>query len=264
METRALSVRDGMYQAQLAEGGSGEPLLFLHGSGGLHEGEYLDLLSKRFKVYAPWHPGFGSSEGGEHIEDIIDLALYYHDVMDELGIESAHVVGHSLGGMLAAELAALCPHRVRRLVLVNPVGFWRDEEPVLDFFSLPPDQLMPYIWHDPESETVREAFRIPDGQEALADMMMNRMKALATAGKFMWPIPDKGLKRRIHRIQTPTLLIWGESDRLVPASYAEDFRSRIKDARVEILSECAHMTMFEKRDEFVALVTEFLEGAKAG
>ena len=258
METRVCSVRDGMFQAHIPQGGSGEPLLFLHGAGGLHEGEYLDLLAQRFTVYAPWHPGFGPSEGSEHIDDIIDLALYYHDVMDELGIESAHVVGHSLGGMLAAELAALCPHRVRRLVLANPVGFWRDEEPVLDFFTLPPDQLLPYIWHDPQSETVQQAFPMPDGAEALAEMLLERTKALATASKFMWPIPDRGLKRRIHRIQSPALIIWGESDRLVSASYAEDFRSRINDARVVILRECAHMPMFEKRDDFVSLVTEFL------
>ena len=259
METRVISVRDGMFRAQLSEGGSGEPLLFLHGSGGLHEGEYLNQLSQRFTVYAPLHPGFGPSEGIEHIEDIIDFALYYHDFMDELGIDSAHILGHSLGGMLAAELAALCPHRVRRLVLANPVGFWRDEDPVLDFISLPPDQLIPYIVHDPESEAVKEAFPTPESQDAMVEALFQRTQALTTAGKFLWPIPDKGLKRRIHRIQAPTLIVWGESDRLVPPSYAEDFRSRIKDSRVVILKECAHMPMLEKRDDFVALVTEFLE-----
>ena len=258
METRVVSLRDGMFKAHIASGGSGEPLLFLHGSGGLHEGEYLDMLAERFTVYAPWHPGFGASEGIDHIDDIIDLALYYHDLMDELGIESAHVVGHSLGGMLAAELAALCSHRVRRLVLANPVGLWRDDDPVLDFFVLPPDQLMPYILHDPESEAVKKAFPVPEGQEELVEMMYQRVQSLATAGKFLWPIPDKGLKRRIHRIQAPTLILWGESDRLVPPSYAEDFKSSIRDSRVVILSECAHMPMFEKTEEFVSVITEFL------
>ncbi len=258
METRVLSLRDGMFQAHVAHGGSGEPLLFLHGSGGLHEGEYLDLLAERYTVYAPWHPGFGPSQGIEHIDDIIDLALYYHDLMDELGLESAHVVGHSLGGMLAAELAALCSHRVRRLVLANPVGFWRDEDPVLDFLTLPPDQLLPYILHDPQSEAVREAFPAPESQDDVIEALFQRMQSFTTAGKFLWPIPDRGLKRRIHRIQAPTLIVWGESDRLVPPSYAEDFRSQIKNARVVILKDCAHMPMFEKRDDFVALVTEFL------
>lgn len=258
METHAISLRDGMFKAQYLRGGTGEPLLFLHGSGSLREGAYLDELAEQFTLYAPWHPGFGPSEGSEHIEDIIDLALYYHDLMDELAIDSAHVVGHSLGGMLAAELAALCAHRVKNLVLVNPVGFWRDEEPVLDFFSLSQEQMMPYIWHDPESEIARETYRIPEDRKARAEMMLERARSLATAGKFLWPIPDRGLKRRIHRIQAPTLVIWGDADRLVPPSYAEDFRSRLRDARVEVLSECGHMPMFEKRAEFVALVTDFL------
>jgi pimeloyl-ACP methyl ester carboxylesterase len=258
MESTIVSVRGGMFRAAVAKAGAGDPLLFLHGSAGLRQGEYLELLAKQFAVYAPSHPGFGESEGLEHIEDIIDLALYYHDLMDELGLESAHVVGHSLGGMLAAELAALCPHRVRRLVLANPVGFWRDDEPVLDFFTLSPDQLLPYVVHDPEQPEVKEAFARPAEPEAAMEAMYQRMQAFTAAGKFLWPIPDKGLKRRVHRIQSPTLIIWGESDRLVPPSYAEDFRSRIRDARVVIMKECAHMPMFEKRDEFVSLVSEFL------
>jgi pimeloyl-ACP methyl ester carboxylesterase len=85
------------------------------------------------------------------------------------------------------------------------------------------------------------------------------MQALSTASKFLWPIPDRGLRRRIHRLQSPTLIVWGESDRLVSPSYAEDFRSQIKDARVTILPECGHQPMLEKQDEFVSLVAEFLE-----
>lgn len=258
MESKVVSVRDGMFQAHLLQGGSGEPLLFLHGAGGLHEGQYLEDLAQRFTVYAPWHPGFGATEGLEHIDDIIDLALYYHDVMDALGLESAHVAGHSMGGMLAAELAGLCSHRVRRLVLANPVGFWRDEDPVLDFFSVMPEQLVPYVIHDPQSEAAREAFPVPDGQEALIESMFQRLQSFAAAGKFLWPIPDKGLKRRIHRVQAPTLILWGESDGLVGPGYAEDFRKGIKDSRVVILKECAHMPMFEKREEFIALITEHL------
>jgi len=260
MERRTIPVRDGLFQADLLQGGSGDPLLFLHGAGGLHEGRYLEDLAERFTVYAPSHPGFGASEGFEHIDDIIDMALYYHDFMDALGIESAHVIGHSMGGMLAAEIAALCSHRVRRLVLANAVGLWRDEAPVLDFFVLGPDQLLPYIVHDPESEAVREAFPAPQSQEDMIEAMYQRIQSHSSAGKFLWPIPDRGLKRRIHRIAAPTLIVWGESDRLVPPSYAEDFRSSIADSRVVIMKECAHLPMFEKRDEFVALVTEFLSG----
>lgn len=258
MESRTLSLRDGMFKAHVEVGGAGEPLLFLHGSGGLRRGGYLDDLAERFTLYAPEHPGFGASEGIEHIDDIIDLALYYHDLMDKLGLESAHVVGHSLGGMLAAELAAICPHRVRRLVLANPVGLWRDDEPVLDFFTLSPEKLLPYIVHDTEAKAVKEAFAPPETAEEQMEAVYERLQSFSTAGKFLWPIPDKGLKRRIHRIQSPTLILWGESDRLVSPSYAEDFRTQIQDSQVVIMRECAHMPMLEKREEFVSLVSEFL------
>jgi pimeloyl-ACP methyl ester carboxylesterase len=258
MEQRTVSVRNGLFQTEVLQGGSGDPLLYLHGAGGLREGQYLEQLAQRFTVYAPSHPGFGASEGFEHIDDVIDMALYYHDFMDALGIESAHIVGHSMGGMLAAEIAALCSHRVRRLVLVNAVGLWRDDAPVLDFFVLGPDQLLPYIVYDTQSAAVQEAFPPPQSQDDMIEMMYQRIQSYSSAGKFLWPIPDRGLKRRIHRIQSPTLIIWGESDGLVPPSYAEDFRSSIPNSRVVIMKECAHMPMFEKRDEFVSLVTEFL------
>ncbi len=258
MDKRMVSVRDGKFTAELYQAGSGEPLLFLHGSGGPLRGEYLDKLAEKFTVYAPVHPGYGESEGFEHIDDIIDQALYYHDFMDEIGLESAHIVGHSLGGMLAAEIAALCSHRVRRLVLSNAVGLWRDDAPVLDFFVVPPDVLAQATLHDPQSEAVKAAFPPPAGTEAMIEAMYSRIQSFTAAGKFLWPIPDRGLDRRIHRIQSPTLIIWGESDGLVPPVYAEDFRSNIKDSRVVIMKEAAHMPMFEKADEWVSLVSDFL------
>jgi len=258
MQKRMLPVRAGKFIAELYSAGSGDPLIFLHGSGGPLRGPYLDMLAEKFTVYAPVHPGYGDSQGFEHIEDVIDQALYYHDLMDELGIESAHIVGHSLGGMLAAEIAALCSHRVRKLVLSNAVGLWRDDAPVLDFFVVTPDQLAKATLHDPQSEAVQAAFPAPEGTEAMIEAMYTRIQSFTAAGKFLWPIPDRGLDRRIHRIQSPTLIIWGESDGLVPPVYAEDFRSNIKDARVVIMKEAAHMPMHEKPQEWASLVSDFL------
>ena len=260
MESRTISLRNGLFSVELRQGGSGEPLLFLHGSGGVRHGRYLDMLAETFTVYAPSHPGFGESDGLEHIDDIIDLALFYHDLMDELELESAHLLGHSLGGMLAAEMAALCSHRVRKLVLANPVGLWRDEEPVVDFFALTPSEYMRHVLHDVDSAAAKEAFGAPESREEVMEAMYQRLQSFSAAGKFLWPIPDKGLKRRIHRIKAPTLIVWGESDRLVPPSYAEDFQSKIAGSKIAILSECAHMPMIEKPDEFVSLVTDFLSG----
>jgi len=258
MENQSVSLHDGECNVDLLQGGSGDPLLFLHGSGGVRRGPYLDLLAQKFTVYAPSHPGFGKSDGLEKVDDIIDLALFYHDLMDELGLASAHVLGHSLGGMLAAELAALCEHRVRRLVLTNPVGLWRDDEPVADFFSMTPNEYINHMLHDPDAPGMKELFATPGNPDEVMEQMYERLQAFSAAGKFLWPIPDKGLRRRIHRIKAPTLLIWGQSDRLVPPSYAEDFRSRIADSRVVIMAESAHVPMLEKPEEFVSLVTDFL------
>jgi len=260
MEPRTVAVREGMFQAEVREYGapSAEPLLFLHGSSGLLLDPYLELLGERFRVVAPQHPGWGASTGLEHIDDPIDMALYYYDFLDALRIDAAHVVGHSLGGMFAAEIAALDPHRVRRLVLSNAVGLWRDDAPVLDFFSCGMEELQRAVWAEPESDLVRSRAPDPEDKEALAGLMFDRMQSLAAAAKFLWPIPDRGLKKRLHRIAAPSLIVWGERDGLVPPVYADEFGARLRNARVEVLRGCAHMPMIERPEEWVRVVVEFL------
>ncbi len=263
MEQHTLSMRGGMFEADVREYGSpdAEPLLFLHGSSSLVIGPYLDALCERYRVIAPTHPGFGASTGLEHIDDIVDLALYYYDFLDALDIESTHVVGHSLGGMLAAEVAAFDPGRVRRLVLCNPVGLWRDDAPVMDFFSEDVASVQRAVWYDPEGEVAVAQRSDLSNPEAMATALYNGMQSLSAAAKFLWPIPDRGLKKRLHRISAPTLIIWGERDGLVPPVYAEEFRSRIRDARVAVLPKSAHFPMLEERDAWVSLVTSFLAAA---
>src|SRR5216683_2874288 len=130
-------VANGRFSIEMQVCGSGEPLLYLHGAGGLMGADpFLEQLGAGFKVYAPYFPGYGESTGGEFIDDVIDAGLFYHALMDELGISSAYVVGHSMGGMLAAELAALDVHRAKKLVLVAPAGFWLDEHPIPDVFAM--------------------------------------------------------------------------------------------------------------------------------
>jgi len=124
-------VANGRFSIEMQVCGSGEPLLYLHGAGGLTGADpFLDQLGAGFKVFAPHFPGYGESTGGEFIDDVVDAGLFYHALMDELGISTAYVVGHSMGGMLAAELAALDVHRAKKLVLVAPAGFWLDEHPL--------------------------------------------------------------------------------------------------------------------------------------
>jgi pimeloyl-ACP methyl ester carboxylesterase len=179
-------LRDGKFSVELYTYGSGEPLLYLHGAGGLLGMDpFLEELGKYFKVIAPHLPGYGESTGGEQIDDVVDAALFYHELMDELGIDSANLVGYSMGGMLAAEVAALDVHRAKKLVLVGAAGFWLDENPIPDFFALDLKELCAYLFHDPKSPFAQLFLALPPDINALADMYVERVKRLSMASKFL-------------------------------------------------------------------------------
>ena len=254
-------LRDGKINVEMEVVGSGEPLLFLHGAGGLMGIDpFIDELGKDFKVIAPSLPGYGESTGGELIDDVIDAALFYHELMDTMGIPSANIVGQSMGGMLAAEVAALDIHRAKKLVLVSSAGFWLDEHPIPDLFAAQLYELGELLFHDPKSPAAQAITTIPTDIEALGVMYLERTKRFSTASKFLWPIPDRGLKKRIHRIAAPTLVIWGESDRLIPPVYAREFTSRIKNSGEVIIKQAGHMLMYEQTTEFCKAVRNFLKG----
>lgn len=254
-----VSIRKGQFRTAVRSAGHGDALLFLHGAGGLRGWPpFLEALTQSFRVIAPEHPGFGGSEGLEHLDDVVDLALYYTELLDALGLDEPYVVGHSLGGMIGAEVAAIAPERVDKLVLIAPVGLWLDDHPVLDFFASTPEELAAAIFHDPNSPVAREMLTLPSEPDAQMEAVLERTKNLSAAGKFLWPIPDKGLKKRIHRIVAPTLLLWGASDRLVPPVYAEEFLKYIDGARLSIFKGASHMLPFEKPDEVVEAITDFL------
>jgi pimeloyl-ACP methyl ester carboxylesterase len=254
------TIGNGRFNVEMQVCGNGDPLLYLHGAGGLVGIDpFLDELGKDFKVIAPSLPGYGESTGGELIEDVVDACLFYHQLMDDLGIASAHVVGHSMGGMLAAEMAALDVHRVKKLVLVSSAGFWLDDNPIPDVFSMELPDLAAHLFHDPNSPMAKMFTTIPEDPQQLAEMYIERTKRLTQASRFLWPIPDRGLKRRAWRIAAPTLLLWGESDRLIPAAYASEFARYIKNTRMATIKQAGHMPMYEQPVEFVKTVRDFLK-----
>ena len=250
-ETINLEMRGGDFRAIVESGGDGPPLLYLHGAVGQKGwAPFLERLSRQFTVYAPYIPGYGEASGLEHLADLTDLTLYHLALLDALGVERAHVVGHFLGGMIAAEMAAFSPSSVDRLALVSPAGVWRDEDPVADLLALNANEL---------SERLTAT---PDGTAALdgvADMLArDRMQDIAAAGKFLWPLPDKGLHRRAYRIKAPTLILWGEQDRINPISYAADFQRLISGSRTGTLANAGHLLMLEQPGAFADAVAAFL------
>ena len=257
--TSTLEMRGGKLSVEVLEGGSGDPLVYLHGARALGGwNPHLDTLASRYQVFAPCHPGIGASSGLEHLDDLWDLVLCYEEILDSLTSRPCHIVGLSYGGMIAAELAAHNPSKVRSIVLVGAIGLWLDEFPIADIYLLGPEERAKATWHNPASESAQAYMAQPEEPVAKREAELANIEALASTGKFIWPIPDKGLRKRIHRITSPALMVWGESDGLVPPAYADEFRRLIPGSESVVLKECGHLPYLERPEQYFEAVFEFL------
>ena len=160
--------------------------------------------------------------------------------------------------MVACEIASACPGYVSRLVLIDALGLWRDDTPIPNWMVMTHADLAAHVFRDVSGDAARRMFAEPADPEARVMARVGLQWAMGATGKFLWPIPDKGLKKRIHRIRVPTLLIWGKDDRIVPAVYAEEFARRIAGARVETVDQAGHAPHLEQPDAVTRLVRDFL------
>jgi pimeloyl-ACP methyl ester carboxylesterase len=238
-------------------GGDGPPIVFLHGGGGLVPNDPLLLtLAGSHSVYAPLAPGFADLADLDEIRDVHELAMHYDDLFEALGLDGVPVIGHSFGGMTAAELAAHVPKRVSKLVLIAPVGLWNDAYPVTDFFAALPHELPGLLFAD-TSHPAAQAMAPADGEPDV-EALVPIVRGMTTLAKFLWPIPDRGLARRLRRITAPTLVVWGEKDTLAPVQYADDFVSGIPDARKTVFPDAGHMVTLEALGEVSSAIDDFL------
>ncbi len=236
------------------EGGTGAPLLFLHGAGGLVAGDpFFDKLAGKYHVYAPLLPGYGDSEECHELRDMLDFTLHNWDVVDALALKKPIIVGHSMGGMIAAEMAAIAPHDVDRLGLIAPAGLWLDNHPIPDLFATMPYDFPKLLFHNVEAGaalfTAGVAF---DDPEWLKSFLVSNARQLGMAGKILFPIPERGLSARLYRIRAKTILVWGDSDKLISPIYAEAFKKGIKGAELVAIPEAGHMVTIEKPDQVMA------------
>jgi pimeloyl-ACP methyl ester carboxylesterase len=246
MDLKSLETPHG--EIRYLEGGAGEPLVYLHGAGGMTPDDpILAALAATHHVFAPYLPGYGETEDRPDLRDMLDYTLHTWDVVRLLGLKDPILVGHSMGGMIAAEMAAVSPNDVSRLVLIAPAGLWMEDHPTPDIFTLLPFELPGYLFHDPESgaKLMTAGMRIDD-PEFLKTYLVRNARQMGMAGKLLFPIPDRGLASRLYRIKAKTVIVWGESDRMIPPAYGSGFREGIAGSRLVEVPAAGHMVILEK------------------
>jgi pimeloyl-ACP methyl ester carboxylesterase len=233
--------------------GSGEPLVFMHGAGIWHGINFAVPWTQKFRVIVPFHPGFADSGDDPAMTDMHDYVMHYLDLFDALGLDQVNLVGFSLGGLMAANFAVQAGHRIKRLVLVGPAGLRGKERPKGDLFLIPPEQIPSLLVSNFD---VIKPF-LPANPNDL-DFMGERYREGGTLARLLWERPyDTKLPRYLHRLTMPTLLVWGEDDKLLSVKNADIWRQYLPKAELKTFKGAGHLVLDEKR-EAVDAVQHFL------
>ena len=238
-------------------------VVYLHSAMGEGEGlALLDELRTTFDVFAPMFPGFGDTPGIEEIDDMEDAVFYLLDLFDQLSLDRPAVIGMSLGGWMAAELAVRYPERLGALVLVNPVGLHIDGAPVKDIFGRKLDELAGDFFADQSHPMAQmmHAMRDVDPGSLPFDVVRPLFQTMAATARLGWDpyLHNPKLRKRLARVTVPTLVVHGAQDTLVPRLHAETYASEIADARLVDVEGAAHLLALERPEELAALVRDFL------
>jgi pimeloyl-ACP methyl ester carboxylesterase len=245
----------GTVEVSVTEKGEGNPVLLLHGGGGpLTVAGFADLLAvqRPARVITPTHPGFGGTPRPDSLASVPGLAAVYITLLAELGLRNVTVIGNSIGGWIAAEMALLDTNRISSVVLVDAVGIEVPGHPIADFFSLTPRQVAELSYHDPDRFGI-DPTKLPP--EALKVMAGNRAALAVYAGTSMY---DAGLAERLASVTTPALVIWGDSDRIADADYGRAFADAIPGARFQLLRDTGHLPQIETPEQLLDAVWTYV------
>jgi pimeloyl-ACP methyl ester carboxylesterase len=243
----------------LMRGGAGRPLLILHGASGAGNWlPYMADLAARHDVIVPEHPGFGGSDTPDWLDTPADLAGFYLDFLDQLDLTGVDLLGFSLGGWIAAELAVRNTSRLASLTLVAAAGIHVKGVAQIDPFLRTDEQRIRDFFHDPKraDDMVQRLLR-PELEDT-------NLKNRTTTARLVWQPRgyDPHLHKWLHRIDVPTLLLWGANDRMFPPDYAHAYQRLIPGSKVVIIPDCGHVPQIEQRPSFVAALEGFLEGRR--
>ena len=245
-------------RVQLLRGGAGKPLLVLHGEEGNPRWlQYHRALAERYQVYAPSHPGFGGSDRPDWLETMWDMASFYSWLLEEMGLDRVPVVGFSMGGWLAAEIAVSCPHAFERLVLVGASGVKPAEGEIADIFIMSPQQIVEKSFFDPgQSPEYEELY----GREATPELLESRTLDREMAVRLGWKpyMHDPRLPSLLRRVRIPSLVVWGRQDAIIPLECGDLYQKAIPGSTLKVLEECGHSPQIEKPGEFVEIALDFL------
>ena len=248
----------GGTKVQMLKGGSGEPLLLLHGASG-NTGwlRYVQALADHYTVYYPSHPGFGPSDRPEWLETIPDMAAFYTWFMETAGLDRPRVIGFSLGGWLAAEIAATASGPFSKMMLVGAAGIKPVEGEITDIFIISPAQVRDLLFHDrsqaPEYEAVY-ARELSAEEQLTADL--NREMTVRLSWKPY--MHDPRLTGLLARVNIPTRMVWGREDRIVPVECGSLYRKAVPGSDLVVIDNCGHSPQVEKPEEFIKTALEFL------
>jgi pimeloyl-ACP methyl ester carboxylesterase len=243
---------------QLLKWGAGEPLLVLHGAAG-NPGwlPYHQALSRQFAVYAPSHPGYDHSSRPDWISTMTDMAHFYRQFIEELGLAPVNLLGFSMGGWLAAEIAAMCPHTLKRLILVDAAGIKPQVGDMAEIFMVSPEQTLKLRFYDPT--------QVPTYQQ-LVDRKLTpeeeevQWRNREMASRLCWKpyLHNPKLPAYLRGVKTPTLIIWGKQDAIIPVNCGELYHQALSNSTLHVIDRCGHSPAVEKPQEFLQVVQEFL------
>lgn len=237
----------------LHRAGDGPPLLYLHGAGGHTWWPFLDRLAERYTVWAPEHPGFGASDDPPWLDNTADLAYFYLDLLAERGLHGTHLIGESLGGWVALELAIRDAARLKSLTLVGAAGIRLVGVEKTDIFILTPDQLAAKLFVNPD---YAQAFV---AQASHPDNLPTGFRNQVTAARLGWNprFANLHLAKWLHRITLPMHIVWGAQDGIVPLAYAHEFQRLIPHARLSVIEQAGHLPQAEQGETFIAACMAF-------
>lgn len=244
---------------RLWQKGKGKKVGFFAGVGGLPRWTpFLEALSDTRRVIVLALPGFPGGADADKLDDALDRIVAAHDCFVAAGLAGADLIGASVGGALAAEVAALWPGEVRRLALIAPFGLFDEDEPVADIFAQRPGATSALLAK--RAAELDDYFAAPAEAKAI-DWQVTTLRANVAAANIIWPLGETGLRKRLARIVAPTLLVWGDEDRVVPPRYAQKFAKAIcGKSRIRVIKNAGHMAEFDQPKAVARAVEAFLKG----